>query len=115
MMPGLTAPENPSPTPTFPPIDQRVESGIALLNSRQAPADWLNRIAVDRLDICRADNCVLGHVYGDFGVGMAALDLDARSVVARGFDTCDEAEIDLLNAEWRARLAVLRAAAKAVA
>jgi hypothetical protein len=101
--------------PTFPPIDQRVDAGIALLSSRRAPADWLNRIDIGDIDICCADSCVLGHVYGDFGVGMAALDLDAMSVIARGFDTCDGAEIDQLNTEWRARLAVLQAAVKAVA
>ena len=63
-----------------------VRRGIAWLNENKP--DWRDRINLETLDLSRADNCVLGHVYGGFGPGLKAFvstGCVARETEAYGF------------------------------
>ena len=51
---------------------QRVRRGIALLD-KSGPPDWRERINPKTLDIALPFRCVLGHVYGDFDIGLDEL------------------------------------------
>jgi hypothetical protein len=106
----------PSPNaPKFPPIPDRVEAGIRLLNSRRAPARWLERIDVEAIDLVSCRNCILGQVFGEYGAGIDALDLDEHTVITHGFDLghIEEEQHEQLTVVWRERIEAMRVAGKA--
>jgi hypothetical protein len=49
----------------------RVERGATYLDERYP--GWAAFIAVDRLDMYSSERCVLGHLYGSYARGIAAL------------------------------------------
>lgn len=93
----------------------RVRRGAALLDQR-GPADWRDRVDVDRLNLRWMDTCVLGQVYTGhvesyygYDVGLDALDApgDADGAVARddwaqrhGFEEPTDGNYDALTRAW---------------
>lgn len=63
---------------------KRIERGIALLDA-DVP-DWRNRVDCETLDLSDCAECVLGHVYGDYALGLGALRIDNTTAVDAGFE-----------------------------
>lgn len=49
-----------------------VAKAIELLD-QIAPANWRDEVNIDTLDMDSGEECVLGQIYGDYNVGIAAL------------------------------------------
>lgn len=86
-------------------VQNRVQRGIEILDEH-GPAGWRDRVYVNQLCIDSLDACVLGWVYGDFGLGVDALDstLPYNWVADGGFGTLGSRDAVELTAEWRRRL-----------
>lgn len=52
--------------------NEQVARGMALLDAH-GPADWRERIDLDRLTFKSSTDCVLGQVYGDMDLGLDEL------------------------------------------
>lgn len=67
-------------------IEQRVQSGIRLLN--EVVPGWHHMIDVDILDLHETDECILGQVFGDYIEGIDALGITGyrRAQADCGFD-----------------------------
>lgn len=65
-------------------VDAAASLGAQLLDIEKPR--WYDKIDLDMLDIQSHLFCVLGQVYGRFGLGMAELDLTNRQVFEFGFD-----------------------------
>lgn len=87
-----------------------VAAGMRLLDER-GPADWMQRIDLDRLDITYASRCVLGQVYGTFAVGAEALDIPTTALGSYpyGFSALNVAA----TGEWRRQIRLRRSRAGA--
>jgi len=59
-----------------------VQAGMQVLDEK-VPG-WESRIDPETLDLASCQFCILGQIYGDYGVGRRALDL--YSDYAHGFD-----------------------------
>lgn len=104
---------------------QDVQRGAKLLDSKPAivPSDWRQRVDLSRFDINDVTCCLLQQLFGTFGKGCMALEVDVcaatprHNVMAYGFmcrgDTTRDVGIyaEALQACW---LAYLRAAQAAV-
>lgn len=103
-------------------VADRVARGARRLDVA-GPANWIDRINVETLDIRTTGRCVLGQVYGEFIDGADVLDLPfdgPAGVSAHGFDATAttgplaglDDEYDALAAAWYdllvARIAVSR-------
>lgn len=55
-------------------IDE-VKKGIALLDSKVE--GWRERIDVSKLDMASGDSCIVGQVFGSYGVGLDALGIES--------------------------------------
>ena len=58
-------------------LKRRVERGAALLDAEQP--GWAPRIDVPTLRMRNPFSCVLGQLYGNYGKGLGALDLNAHT------------------------------------
>jgi hypothetical protein len=93
-----------------PPIPAVVK-GIELLN-RTLDRDWIWRVDLDRLDMNHVGLCVLGQLYGRFGIGMKALfgdDFQWGTGDEYGFATSEEdLPYEALTKEWRVMITMER-------
>jgi hypothetical protein len=86
------------------PARERVRRGAELLDSTGLP--WANHVQRSDLDLGSHENCVLGQLWGSFGLGVFFLNmlyggaLDHAGTVAGGFKGM-EAEVDELTGAWR--------------
>jgi hypothetical protein len=84
-------------------IRDRVSNGVALLDERVA--NWRDRVCVGSLWIESADTCVLGQIYGDYDIGIEALNILGEGK-QYGFSTYSRSstyglsEYAELQAEW---------------
>lgn len=69
---------------TTPSMAERVRAGVQLLDACNSP-DWRDRINIVRLDLSDVSMCVLGQVYGSYGLGVRRLHLEATDEFAYGF------------------------------
>jgi hypothetical protein len=62
------------PDPTVRAAARRValRDAVVVLDAR-GPVAWRGRVSVARLDMLSAADCLLGQLYGDYGVGLRAL------------------------------------------
>lgn len=104
----------------LPPIPDRVEAGVRLLDER-IPG-WEDRIDLDRLELASACRCVLGQLHLDqvsdpnlaYVQGKWSLYLGDDEAIAGGFNISDpngepgDLEFDLLTAAWRNRIEARR-------
>jgi hypothetical protein len=113
-MPSALAPKYRSPEQV--PMPERVDAGVRLLRTRRAPAHAFDRVDPDRLDLSTCADCVLGQIFGDYALGLDALDLTEETTVAYGFDLgyLEEQLIDVLTVLWRERIEAMRVGAPAV-
>jgi hypothetical protein len=90
-------------------VQQRVPQGVSVLDENLP--NWRDLITRSTLILSNYSGCVLGQLYGDFGIGADTLNLDAQEAKDCGFDSyasyatvetsleC-EAEWAELQAEW---------------
>src|SRR5258708_7417760 len=73
-------------------FEERIARGIALLDKYRP--EWRSLISLERLDMYSVEDCVLGQVYGNFGIGLDALKAqqlrDLLPVSAYAFALCDD-------------------------
>jgi len=76
--------------------DEKVQRGIALLDE-QSPG-WRGKINTISLDINSIEHCVLGQIYGNFGLGTFDLQIQYASedfgFMTGGFEFEDEGPFD---------------------
>lgn len=83
-------------------IAEWVARGATLLDEKRP--GWAGQVSKDRLAMVSCTKCVLGQIYGDFGLGLSALDLWGRSV-GFGFSALDPSDYISLADLWRAEIA----------
>ena len=66
--------------------ETEVRAGIALLDRREP--DWRESVNWEHLNMASDTNCVLGQVYGEFGIRHVGL-TDHLQASAHGFYRCD--------------------------
>lgn len=67
----------------------RVKRGIALLEEQYGPG-WVDKIDMNALSLSNGSRCILGQVYGNYGVGYGKMGLYALSDrVGHGFSIGD--------------------------
>lgn len=85
----------------------RVKRGSTLLDER-VPG-WAQQVRLDELHMASGLRCILGQVYGEYTVGLAALNfgVDSREAVTHGFVITPSKEegwwikgYNALKAEW---------------
>lgn len=85
-------------------IQERVAQGVTVLDAAKDIPNWRSLIDLDRLQISNYSNCILGQLFGDFGIGADALGLNDADAKACGFDCTDAtsslSEFPKLQAEW---------------
>lgn len=71
--------------------DKRVKAGVDLLD-REFGASWRDKVDVSMLSLTSSYNCVLGQLYGHYGIGLDKLSLsDGEESYSHGFNsTYDE-------------------------
>lgn len=79
-------------------VAERVERGAELLD-REVPG-WEKRVPAGCVSIASPNFCVLGHVFGAYVHGRAALGLTASSSKLAGFMFSDYKDIVSLNRAW---------------
>lgn len=79
-------------------LRERVEAGVNLLD--QKVPGWAERIDVYTLNIASTRCCVLGQLFGDFGLGLFKLYLEPTGSKHFGFEG-DIAEMEILTHLWR--------------
>lgn len=90
-------------------VSQRVHRGAARLDETRP--GWFRKLVGVNLDIKSCRYCVLGHVFGDFAIGMDALFHDESErghqqlAMDHGFDTCHLWEIDVIHRLWMEEVA----------
>lgn len=79
----------------------QVQMGARKLD--QENPDWRKKINLARLNIRDLRDCILGQVYGNFGVGYSTLfgRLSPAELIAHGFAMADVNYADELTMEWR--------------
>lgn len=100
-----------SPTPE----EVRVRKGTALLNEWEKEGvpelqNWINHLDLDHLNISCNRHCVLGQLFGSFGVGIIVLGIDLNDWVSNehGFSANTETGSAILTAIWIDRIEALR-------
>lgn len=85
--------------------EEQIKRGVALLD--EARPGWREYVAVERLDVARADQCVLGQVFGSYQAGAYILGLSSTVAKAgHGFTvgssgtTPYHQQYAVLTAEW---------------
>lgn len=80
-------------------IADRVARGAALLDGREP--GWADRVDPDRLDVGLRTRCVLGQVYGNYGLGRHFLELSGAAARRCGFRSVADRDEDAeLTAAW---------------
>jgi hypothetical protein len=83
-------------------LAERVQAGIALLEAR-GRMDWVD-INSAVLNIASGRSCVLGQLFGGYGLGLNRLGIGTQG--ARfGFNRLSADEDEPLNAAWREAIA----------
>lgn len=84
------------------PARTRVERGADLLD--HAWTGWETEVSLEDLNMVLHDRCVLGQLYGTYGVGLCELGIptDARHYGFAGYSTSED--WDVLQREWVAEL-----------
>lgn len=77
----------------------RVARGVKLLDENLP--DWFNHVNPDILDMGHIYLCVLGQVFGDWGLGCSRLGIDSMNSDNYGFDGYSKMDYLLVEAEWR--------------
>lgn len=80
-------------------VEEAVSFGIAVLDEH-APG-WATGIDVETLYLKDGDRCVLGQLFGDYGVGCDMLDLYDDTPERCGFTASGYRPWAPLQAEWR--------------
>lgn len=62
----------------------RVDLGAALLDEK-VPG-WRTKVDLDIFELRSTEDCILGQVFGDYGVGTRELGLNREAQAAHGFD-----------------------------
>jgi hypothetical protein len=81
-------------------IVDRVEAGLAALKERYGD-DWIDKIDPVRLDLSHGSRCVLGQVYGDYGMGQQALGIDETGARDFGFQQGKGVTYRMLDSVWK--------------
>jgi hypothetical protein len=93
--------------------EARIERLFSLLDRKEGPG-WEHLIVLPELDQAVPETCVVGQVYGDYGIGCATLFSDNRAAIEHGvclpgdkdesFDTGADADYRLLTAVAKEKL-----------
>jgi hypothetical protein len=92
------------------PPHERVQRGARLLDSTGLP--WHRHVQISDLDLKTEDNCVLGQLWGSYGLAVMFLRIahgvkrDFAALVRHGFDGTD---VDELHAAWETEIVARRA------
>ena len=79
-------------------VEDRVARGVKLLEV-DLP-DWFNHVNLGILDMGNIYLCVLGQIFGDWGLGCSRLGIDSTICDYYGFDGYTKMDYLLLEAEW---------------
>lgn len=74
----------PKETPRLPRQDL-AEAGAKFLDEN-GPQNWRDKIQPAELELSSSTDCVLGQLYGDYGVGLASLRINGFQERELGFD-----------------------------
>lgn len=77
-----------------------VAKAVALLD-QLAPANWRDEVTLEYLDMGDGEQCVLGQIYGDYNVGITALQESAseQAVLIEG-EALDAFESGYYQEAW---------------
>lgn len=92
-------------------LRRRAARGAAFLDERAS--GWAERINLDTLDVIDIYRCPLGQLYGTYGAGMVALDIDPAQDWWYGFLWGKSTDVDVLNCAWKREVAKRREAVSA--
>jgi hypothetical protein len=81
---------------------ERAKQGAALLDEVADP-DWREQLDLATLNMQNCEECVLGQLYGDYGEGLAVVELSEYDAAEFGFTT--NGSWTWLNKAWRKLLA----------
>lgn len=83
------------------PVADRIKRGIALLDEQEPY--WREHVVPEKLRMSHIHACVLGHVYGNYSIGLEVLGLPEWEQSAyHGFTIPDDINPMLESNEWRA-------------
>lgn len=86
-------------------LRRAIKRGANLLD-REGPVGWTRAIDTQRLDIFSGRDCVLGQLYGTYGMGKHVLNIEGFTAAKYGFSLPALGnDWDELNEEWRKFLA----------
>ena len=87
----------------------RVSQGVALL-TRRLGRGWWNRVDAEKIDMSRADRCVLGQLFGSYGLAVhGRMVMTHSEAVAHGFtEGGGSAGFATLTPIWRGRIRALQ-------
>lgn len=89
-------------------FEKQINCGVEFLNIDRP--NWLNLIDVDSLDMMDTENCILGHIHGEFDYAKMQMELSYEDTDKMGF-TCpnlDDKVWDTLTKEWKDKIVSLR-------
>lgn len=88
--------------------DRHVAAGIEFLNEREhvtVPANWRQRIDLERLSIASGFDCVLGQLFGTYDEACTMLDLSYDRAVELGFTAASVTQYSPVTEAWLRALA----------
>lgn len=92
-------------------VIEAVDEGMEFLND-EVPF-WQDDVDIQTLDMATWNECLLGQMYGNFGLGLEALGIDEDEAQAMGFISppgalglaVEEEVYAMLTGEWVSRIA----------
>lgn len=80
-------------------VGERVRTGARFLDQQEP--DWEMKVDPGFLFMESNFRCVLGQLFGSFGMGMVRFDLSEMQAAELGFTALTRMEFSLLAEEWR--------------
>lgn len=88
-------------------MEERVDRGVALLDEKFP--SWKRVVSAEVLDMSQPDLCIMGQLFGGYGIGLDNIGIDNYEAEQYGFDvTLNSNGVESyrdLNHEWLLRLA----------
>lgn len=79
-----------------------VQRGMDFLD-KECPG-WEEVMDPKILDISCGQNCVIGQIFGDYGVGIQTLDINAENAPGLGFESTRKVTYKNLNICWKKQI-----------
>ena len=80
-------------------VEERVARGAALLDEKMP--GWYKRIDLGSLHMSSCHACILGQLYTEYSLGVAALDINSYQKIDNGFNDDQIISYAALAKEWR--------------